>query len=56
MGIGFSLALSTASSLINDVVGSKGNYGAFVYGAFSFTDKLSCCIILFFFCRVYKGR
>lgn len=48
MGIGFSLALSTASSLINDVVGSKGNYGAFVYGAFSFTDKLSCGIILFF--------
>jgi Na+/melibiose symporter-like transporter len=53
-GIGFSLALSTASSLINDVVGSKGNYGAFVYGAYSFTDKLSCGILLYIFVEYVK--
>ena len=53
-GIGFSLGLSTASSLVNDVVGSKGNYGAFVYGAYSFTDKLSCGILLFIFVDYIK--
>ena len=53
-GIGFSIGLSTASSLINDVVGSKGEFGAFVYGAYSFTDKLSCGIILYFFVNYLK--
>jgi MFS family permease len=48
-GIGFSLGLSTASSLINDVVGSKAKKGAFVYGAYSFTDKMSCGVVLYFF-------
>ena len=51
-GIGFSQALSCVSSLINDVVGSKGKEGAFVYGAFSFADKLSCGIFLKFFLPV----
>ena len=48
-GIGFSLGLSTASCLCNDVVGSKGKKGAFVYGAFSFSDKMSCGIVLYIF-------
>jgi Na+/melibiose symporter-like transporter len=48
-GIGFSQGLSTVSSLTNDVVGSKGAQGAFVYGAYSFTDKLSCGIVLALF-------
>lgn len=48
-GIGFSQGLSCVSSLINDVVGSKGDKGAFVYGAFSFADKLSCGIVLLFY-------
>jgi Na+/melibiose symporter-like transporter len=47
-GIGFSMGLSGASSLMNDVVGSKGHKGAFVYGAYSFADKISCGILLFF--------
>jgi len=51
-GIGFSQALSCVSTLINDVVGSKGNKGAFVYGAFSFADKLMCGIFLKFFLPV----
>jgi len=49
IGIGFSQGLATVSSLINDVVGCKGAQGAFVYGAYSFTDKLSCGIALAFF-------
>lgn len=48
-GIGFSQGLSTVSNLINDVVGSKGAHGAFVYGAYSFADKLSCGLVLVFF-------
>ena len=48
-GIGFSQGLSTVSNLINDVVGSKGAYGAFVYGSYSFSDKLSCGLVLAFF-------
>ena len=53
-GIGFALALSTASSLINDVVGSKGDHGAFVYGAYSLTDKFCCGILLFIFVDYVK--
>jgi len=48
-GIGFSQGLSCVSSLINDVVGSKGNKGAFVYGSFSFADKFSCGFFLLYF-------
>lgn len=55
-GLGFSLGLSTASSLINDVVGSKGKKGAFVYGAYSFSDKMSCGIVLFFFMKYVKNN
>ncbi len=54
-GIGFSQGLSCASSLTNDVVGSKGSKGAFVYGAFSFADKLSCGIVLKFFLPVAEN-
>jgi Na+/melibiose symporter-like transporter len=53
-GVGFSLGLSTASSLTNDVVGSRGAQGAFVYGSFSFADKLSCGIVLAFFLPLIK--
>ena len=54
-GIGFSMGLSTVSSLTNDVVGSKGAQGAFVYGAYSFTDKLSCGIVLAVFLPYAKN-
>ena len=48
-GVGFSQGLSTVGNLINDVVGSKGAQGAFVYGAYSFSDKLSCGLVLALF-------
>lgn len=53
-GIGFAMALSTSSSLINDVVGSKGDHGAFVYGAYSLTDKFCSGILLFIFVDYVK--
>ncbi len=55
-GIGFALGLSAASSLINDVVGSKGDQAAFVYGAYSLTDKFSCGFILFIFVDYVKDN
>ena len=50
-GIGFSIGISTATSLINDVVGSKGKHGAFVYGFYSLIDKMSVGIVLFIFSK-----
>jgi Na+/melibiose symporter-like transporter len=55
-GIGFSQGLSTVSNLINDVVGSKGAQGAFVYGAYSFADKLSCGLVLAFFIPIADNQ
>ena len=55
-GIGFALGLSAASSLINDVVGGKGDQAAFVYGAYSLTDKFSCGILLFIFVDCVKDE
>jgi len=52
IGIAFSLGLSGASALINDVVGSKGAKGAFVYGSYSFADKLSCGVLMFFMIQI----
>lgn len=48
IGIGFSMGLSGASSLINDLVGSNGSKGAIVYGTYSFMDKISCGVLIFF--------
>lgn len=48
IGMGFSMGLSGASSLINDLVGSNGSKGAIVYGTYSFMDKISCGVLIFF--------
>jgi len=34
--------------LISEVIGQKGGNGAFVFGAYSFLDKLSNGLVLFF--------
>ncbi|XP_031567378.1 major facilitator superfamily domain-containing protein 12-like isoform X1 [Actinia tenebrosa] len=41
MGVGGSVMLVTALSLISELIGHDKKSGAFVYGAISFTDKLS---------------
>lgn len=56
IGIGYSAGLSGASVLINDVVGPYGSKGAFVYGLYSFCDKLSCGIVIFFMIDVAEKR
>jgi len=39
--------LNTAITLISDVIGLRGESGAFVFGAYSFMDKISTGIALF---------
>ena len=40
--------LNTATSLISDVIGKDEQSAAFVYGVYSFFDKLANGILLFF--------
>ncbi|KAL4509928.1 hypothetical protein ABPG72_010121 [Tetrahymena utriculariae] len=42
------MLLNTGITLISDVIGLKGKSGAFVFGAYSFMDKISTGIALFF--------
>jgi Na+/melibiose symporter-like transporter len=46
-GIGLAAMLNTATSLISDVVGKDEQSAAFVYGAYSFFDKVANGIIIF---------
>jgi hypothetical protein len=41
------MILSTGINLISDVIGSKGDSGAFVFGFYSFLDKISAGILIF---------
>ncbi|CAG7820664.1 unnamed protein product, partial [Allacma fusca] len=46
LGGGGSAMLVTSLSITADLIGSNVESGAFVYGAMSFTDKLSCGIVI----------
>jgi hypothetical protein len=39
--------LNTATSLISDVIGKDAESSAFVYGAYSFFDKVTNGVIIF---------
>ena len=41
-GAGSSAILITSLSITADLIGNNVESGAFIYGAMSFTDKLSC--------------
>eukprot|EP00350_Pseudokeronopsis_sp_OXSARD2_P000732 CAMPEP_0170544764 /NCGR_PEP_ID=MMETSP0211-20121228/3401_1 /TAXON_ID=311385 /ORGANISM="Pseudokeronopsis sp., Strain OXSARD2" /LENGTH=317 /DNA_ID=CAMNT_0010848491 /DNA_START=561 /DNA_END=1514 /DNA_ORIENTATION=- len=47
-GVGMAIMLNTATSLISDVIGNNEQSSAFVYGAYSFADKVANGILLFF--------
>lgn len=47
-GFGQSLALNTGIVLISEVIGLRGASGAFVFGAYSFCDKVANGLVLFF--------
>lgn len=47
VGIAQSLTLNTGLTMISEVVGIRGASGAFVFGAYSFLDKISSGVVLF---------
>lgn len=46
--------LNTATSLISDVIGKDAESSAFVYGAYSFFDKVANGIIIFIITSKYN--
>ena len=46
-GVGLAIMLNTATSLISDVIGKDADSSAFVYGAYSFFDKVANGLIIF---------
>ena len=46
-GVGLAIMLNTATSLISDVIGKDADTSAFVYGSYSFFDKVANGIIIF---------
>ena len=46
-GIGLAILLNTATSIISDVIGDDKKSSAFVFGVYSFFDKISSGILLF---------
>lgn len=47
IGASQSITLNTGIALISEVIGLKGEGGAFVYGCYSFLDKLASGIVLY---------
>lgn len=48
VGTSQTLVLSTGINLISDVVGADGSKGAFVFGVYSFLDKISSGLAIYF--------
>jgi Na+/melibiose symporter-like transporter len=46
LGVGSTVMMVTSHSMANDLVGEYGSCGAFVYGAFSLTDKLANGVLI----------
>jgi len=53
-GVGLAIMLNTATSLISDVIGKDDQSSAFVYGAYSFFDKVANGVLLFFITAYYN--
>ena len=47
IGAAQALVLNTGITLISDVIGVRGKQGAFVFGVYSFLDKIATGVILF---------
>ena len=54
-GVGLLVMLNTATSLISDVIGDDTEQSAFVYGAYSFFDKLANGLLLFYIVENYSN-
>jgi hypothetical protein len=47
IGISQALVLATGINLISEVVGPRGSKGAFVFGIYSFVDKIMVGVIIY---------
>jgi hypothetical protein len=47
IGISQAMVLGTGINLISEVVGDKGSKGAFVFGIYSFCDKITVGVIIY---------
>ena len=47
IGISQALVLGTGINLISEVVGPRGSKGAFVFGVYSFLDKILVGVIIY---------
>ncbi|CDW80446.1 UNKNOWN [Stylonychia lemnae] len=55
-GVGLAIMLNTATSLISDVIGKDDQSSAFVYGAYSFFDKVANGILIFFITAYFNKK
>lgn len=56
-GLGLIICLNTSTSLISDVIGNDAANAAFVYGIYSFFDKMANGLLLFWIVGSYsKGH
>lgn len=53
-GVGLAIMINTATSLISDVIGKDADSSAFVYGAYSFFDKVANGAIIFIITSKYN--
>lgn len=53
-GVGLAIMLNTATSLISDVIGKDADSSAFVYGSYSFFDKVANGVIIFIITSKYN--
>jgi len=53
-GVGIAMMLNTGTSLISDVIGTESSSSAFVYGIYSFLDKMANGIMLYFLVAYYS--
>ena len=55
-GVGLLIMLNTATSLISDVIADDTDHSAFVYGAYSFLDKVANGLLLFYMVENYSNN
>jgi MFS family permease len=55
-GVGIAMMLNTSTSLISDVVSKDSASSAFVYGIYSFLDKISNGVMLYYLVKLYSDN
>ena len=53
-GVGIAILLNTGTALISDVIGKDNKSSAFVYGMYSFSDKVANGVLLYWLVAFYS--